>query len=80
MLSREWRRCTSELSTKLLPTKVRLTLETWRYGRWYFELTTPIARLYGQDMSIYTNIDGITVKPVCNDHIYNKNYYLWFIP
>ena len=20
-----------------------------------------------------------TVKPVCNDHLYNKNYYLWFI-
>ena len=55
-------------------------LETWRYVIWYFELTTPIARLYGQDMSIYTNIDGITVKPVYNDHIYNKTYYLWFIP
>ena len=21
----------------------------------------------------------ITVKPVCNDHLYNKIYYLWFI-
>ena len=20
-----------------------------------------------------------TVKPVCNDHLYNKAYYLWFI-
>ena len=20
-----------------------------------------------------------TVKPVCNDHLYNKIYYLWFI-
>ena len=20
-----------------------------------------------------------TVKPVCNDHLYNKTYYLWFI-
>ena len=20
-----------------------------------------------------------TVKPVCNDHLYNKMYYLWFI-
>ena len=19
-----------------------------------------------------------TVKPVCNDHLYDKNYYLWF--
>ena len=22
---------------------------------------------------------GYTVKPVCNDHLYNKMYYLWFI-
>ena len=22
---------------------------------------------------------GITVKPICNDHLYNKIYYLWFI-
>ena len=21
----------------------------------------------------------ITMKPVCNDHLYNKIYYLWFI-
>ena len=20
-----------------------------------------------------------TVKPVCNDHLWNKSYYLWFI-
>ena len=20
-----------------------------------------------------------TVKPVCNDHLYNKSFYLWFI-
>ena len=20
-----------------------------------------------------------TVKPVCNDHLYNKSYYLWFL-
>ena len=23
-------------------------------------------------------IDPYTVKPVCNDHLYNKIYYLWF--
>ena len=23
--------------------------------------------------------DAVTVKPVCNDHLYNKIYYLWFI-
>ena len=23
--------------------------------------------------------NGDTVKPVCNDHLYNKVYYLWFI-
>ena len=23
--------------------------------------------------------DDYTVKPVCNDHLYNKIYYLWFI-
>ena len=33
---------------------------------------------------IYRNITdylntGCTVKPVCNDHLYNKIYYLWFI-
>ena len=22
---------------------------------------------------------GVTVKPVCNDHLYDKIYYLWFI-
>ena len=22
---------------------------------------------------------GYTVKPVCNDHLYNEIYYLWFI-
>ena len=24
-------------------------------------------------------IEQNTVKPVCNDHLYNKIYYLWFI-
>ena len=24
-------------------------------------------------------IDAYTVKPVCNDHLYDKTYYLWFI-
>ena len=29
----------------------------------------------------YVSIRGIffTVKPVCNDHLCNKIYYLWFI-
>ena len=26
-----------------------------------------------------TTIQGNTVKPVCNDHLYNKIYYLWLI-
>ena len=26
------------------------------------------------------SITGYTVKPVYNDHLYNKIYYLWFIP
>ena len=24
-------------------------------------------------------VDMNTVKPVCNDHLYNEIYYLWFI-
>ena len=24
-------------------------------------------------------LESITVKPVCNDHLYNEIYYLWFI-
>ena len=28
----------------------------------------------------YENVHKrVTVKPVCNDHLYNKIYYLWFI-
>ena len=26
------------------------------------------------------NIQSNTVKPVCNDYLYNEIYYLWFIP
>ena len=26
-----------------------------------------------------TRASKATVKPVCNDHLYNKIYYLWFI-
>ena len=22
---------------------------------------------------------SFTVKPICNDHLYNKGYYVWFI-
>ena len=29
---------------------------------------------WDQDLSVLD-----TVKPVCNDHLYNKIYYLWFI-
>ena len=25
------------------------------------------------------HVQSDTVKPVCNDHLYNKIYYLWFI-
>ena len=28
---------------------------------------------------IQENVLDITVEPVCNDHLYNKIYYLWFI-
>ena len=35
-------------------------------------------------MDLHAGIPNIlvydTVKPVCNDHLYNKIYYLWFIP
>ena len=31
--------------------------------------------LWSGDKTILHN----TVKPVCNDHLYNKIYYLWFI-
>ena len=39
-----------------------------------------IDSLYGEnsDSSHATPLDP-TVKPVCNDHLYNKIYYLWFI-
>ena len=30
-------------------------------------------------MIIKLNITFTTVKPVCNDHLYDKIYYLWFI-
>ena len=26
-----------------------------------------------------SHLSTYTVKPVCNDHLYNKMYYLWFI-
>ena len=29
--------------------------------------------------SMETKPQPYTVKPVCNDHLYNKMYYLWFI-
>ena len=28
---------------------------------------------------IHADFLSNTVKPVCNDHLYNKMYYLWFI-
>ena len=28
---------------------------------------------------IYSQTRLTTVKPVCSDHLYNKNHYLWFI-
>ena len=33
------------------------------------------------DFAIYFQLKDITytVKPVCNDHLYDKIYYLWFI-
>ena len=35
---------------------------------------------YGPGCSIWsTSQELCTVKPVCNDHLYNKIYYLWFI-
>ena len=30
-------------------------------------------------ISVYSELFIVTVKPVCNDHLYNKTYYLWFI-
>ena len=27
----------------------------------------------------FRGLINATVKPVCNDHLYNKMYYLWFI-
>ena len=37
-----------------------------------------IANLKDNDCSLNYST-GNTVKPVCNDHLYNKIYYLWFI-
>ena len=31
------------------------------------------------EYNIHMILPEITVKPVCNDHLYNKMYYLWFI-
>ena len=28
---------------------------------------------------LYVSRNADIVKPVCNDHLYNKMYYLWFI-
>ena len=31
------------------------------------------------EYAIVNGQKAYTVKPVCNDHLYNKIYYLWFI-
>ena len=33
----------------------------------------------GNEIDIWVHTLESTVKPVCNDHLYNKIYYLWFI-
>ena len=35
--------------------------------------------LYIINPNRHRRVDHTTVKPVCNDHLYNKIYYLWFI-
>ena len=30
-------------------------------------------------LTVFVLFKPATVKPVCNDHFYNKIYYLWFI-
>ena len=48
-----------------------------------FSADTNVIQIIHQLDSIYNNVnhflDMNTVKPVCNDHLYNKIYYLWFI-
>ena len=45
------------------------------------QITLPPATLSPAPQSdpIYSIMRAGTVKPVCNDHLYNKIYYLWLI-
>ena len=64
-------------STGTLSTELRRCLSNFRAIR---SLQHPISRL-----QVFTRLGGktsciqCTVKPVCNDHLSNKIYYLWFI-
>ena len=61
----------------LVPAGIFFYVEDWGYiTACYFAVVTLSTVGFGD----YTpgNIH-YTVKPVCNDHLYNKIYYLWFI-
>ena len=43
---------------------------------WYFKLQGETVEVSDMDYQI---IDIYTVKPVCNDHLFDKICYMWFI-
>ena len=59
--------------------------ETWlKYSKFYerkinLEIETAAWRPFCLILSVLIWSIPDTVKPVCNDHIFNKIYYLWFI-
>ena len=60
--------------------EVLIHLRQKQYINWN-EHTMPrvFVQLIPQGSSCVDLLDVITVKPVCNDHLYYKIYYLWFI-
>ena len=51
-----------------------------KFQKW--SIASELRRRFGNfvtDSLVNSSSYMITVKPVCNDHLYNKTYYLWFI-
>ena len=65
------------ICVNLISSRFAQCKSTYAVSAYLVFFSNPIARhfkLRPQDTAT-----GYTMKPVCNDHLYNKIYYLWFI-
>ena len=58
-----------------------IDITNWKVQEDDQEITFSVWDFAGQTVYYNTHqvLNKCTVEPVCNDHLYNKIYYLWFI-